>query len=148
MNHHDYDFGVSLSEIEDANGFMPIPEGEYIVRATHMSLKETKIGEGKYLKFEFLVQEGPYQNRKIFQNVMVEHINPEAQRIGLQWVKSWIMACTGTGTERLTLSLLYRFLHQPCRAKLTIEKGNQGYSDKNKIQYFKKLIQLNDDVPF
>ncbi|MFO1259077.1 MAG: DUF669 domain-containing protein [Gammaproteobacteria bacterium] len=145
---HDYDFGINLSEIEDANGFMSLSEGEYIVRATQISMKDTKNGDGKYLKFEFTVHEGKYQNRKLYQNVIADHINQDAKRIGLQWLKSWLKACKETGAERLTLSLLYRFLHQPCRAKITIEKGSQGYSDKNRIQSFKKLIEPDNDVPF
>lgn len=146
MSLQDYDFGVNLSDIQDIDGFSPIPPGEYQVQGEQVSLKNTKTGGGKYLLFELNVIEGPYKNRKIFQNVIVEHSNEDAKRIGLQWLKSWILACNGTGDERLTLSLILRFLNQPCLAFVSIEEGRSGYSDQNKIQRFKKLKQELDDM--
>lgn len=150
MSLQDYDFGVSLSEIELDEGFKPLPSGEYQVQATKVLLKDTKSGVGKYLQFEFTLTDGQYTNRKVFQNVIVQHANEDARRIGLGWLKSWIMACNGRGDERLTLSLLYRFLNQPCVAIVTIEEGKSGFDDKNKIVRFKPSCspQTSHDVPF
>jgi len=151
MYHQDVDFGVSLSEIEDLQDFAPIPPGTYPVRANSVALKNTKMGQGKYLQFEFVITSGAYANRKIFQNVMVEHSNEDAKRIGLQWLKSWITSCGGLGTERLTLSFITRFLLQESLAVLIIEEGKAGYADKNKIQRFKKCVpsaNLEDDSSF
>ncbi|MBS0289295.1 MAG: DUF669 domain-containing protein [Proteobacteria bacterium] len=151
MYGQDYDFGVTLSEIQDIEPFTPIPPGEYNVQATEVTLKSTKLGDGKYLQFEFVVTSGAFTNRKVFQNVIFQHVNEEARRIGLQWLKSWIMACHGMGTERLTMSLITRYLSQHCLAVIAVEKGKDGYGDKNKIQRFKKAMDKSvsdDDTPF
>lgn len=150
MNNQDYDFGVSLSEVEDNDSFSPIPPGDYEVRAEQVSLKDSKSGNGKYLAFEFVIADGQYRKRKMFQNVIVEHTNEDAKRIGLQLIKSWIVACNGNGTERLTLSLIVRFLNQPCMAAIVIEPGRLGYSDKNKITRFKQENKDQDlnGMPF
>lgn len=145
----DYDFGVTLADIEVNDNYSPLPPGDYEVMATKLELKETKNGMGKYLQFEFVVSGNAYQNRKLFQNIIVEHSNEDAKRIGLQLLKSWILACNGTGQERLTLSLLYRFLNQPCTASIVIEEGNAGYADKNKITKFQKIqTAAASDMPF
>lgn len=150
MTYHDYDFGITLSEIPEQDVFSPFPPGEYRVHAKDVELKNTKMGDGKYLQFEFIVEEGSFANRKIFQNVMVEHPNEDAKRIGLQWLKSWMIACNGLGTEQLSLSLIFRFLRQSCVAVIAIETGKAGYPDKNKIQRFKKTLSeiSTDAVPF
>ncbi|MBS0289777.1 MAG: DUF669 domain-containing protein [Proteobacteria bacterium] len=150
MFHQDYDFGVSLSEIPDQDLLTPIPPGEYSVVAESVALKNTKVGDGKYLNFEFLIQEGAYANRKIFQNVIVEHQSIEAKRIGCQFLKSWLIACGGSELERLNLSLIYRHLNKLCTAVIAIEEGKAGYSSRNKIQRFKKMSFNNtsDEVPF
>lgn len=150
MSQHDYDFGVSLSEIGDMEGFAPIPPGDYQVKAEQVGLKNAKSGNGKYLAFEFSVVDGPYKNRRIFQNVIVEHTNEDARHIGLRWLKSWILACNGTGNEQLTLSLVLRHLNHPCIGCISIEEGQSGYSDQNKIQKFKTPNHDIEDakVPF
>jgi hypothetical protein len=151
MYHQDYDFGVNLSEIQDMDSFEPVPAGEYQVQAIALEVKNAKTSHGRYLQFEFVISQGTYANRKLFQNVIIQHLNQDAQRIGLQWLKSWILACNGLGNERLTLSLVRSYLNVPCIAKVVIEEGKAGYSARNKVQKFKKLSQglgSEDDLPF
>ncbi len=150
MSLQDYDFGVNLSQIDDDDGFKPVQPGEYQIQASKIQLKDTKLGNGKYLLFEFVITEGQYATRKIFQNVIVEHSNEEARKISLQWIKSWLMACNGQGHEQLTLSLLNRFLGQICMATLGIEQGTSGFQDKNKIIRFKNInnTHCGNGIPF
>lgn len=149
MFYDHYDFGVSLSDIDDMNDFSPVPPGDYVIQANHTAIKNTKVGDGMYLQFEFEITTGAYANRKIFQNVIVSHPNEDAKRIGLQWLKSWIMSCDGIGNERLTLPLVTRFLGKPCAATIIIEEGKAGYGPKNKIQRFKKVEHTSlEDVAF
>lgn len=138
MYYSDYDFGMNLSDIKESV-YIPLAPGEYKVQAEQVEFKNTKMGNGKYLQFEFSVEDSPLMKRKIFQNVMVEHPNEDAKRIGLEWLKSWILACNGSESERLNLSLIYRHLRQPCIATVDVEVGKMGYQDKNKILRFKKL---------
>ena len=149
MFYQNYDFGISLSDIEDANDFSPVPPGEYTVQAHEVVLKNTKSGGGKYLQFEFVITDADFLHRKIFQNVIMEHSNEDAKRIGQQFLKSWIMACDGMGDERLTLSVVSQFLRKSCVAVLVVEEGKAGYRSKNKIQRFKKLAKrYSDEVPY
>lgn len=48
--------------------FSPIPKGEYPIIAIKSEIKENSNKTGSYIKVEFQVVNGPFQNRKLFKN--------------------------------------------------------------------------------
>ena len=64
--------------------FEPLPVGKYRAIIANVEDKETKSGNGKYIKFEFLITGGGYDGRKYFENANYENANPQAVQIGYQ----------------------------------------------------------------
>lgn len=67
---------VNMTDKEGKSaGFEPIPPGKYLVAVTGCELAETgpnsKQAGRPYFKLEYTVQEGQYENRKIWDNVML-----------------------------------------------------------------------------
>lgn len=84
--------GVSTEELmkDDRS---PLPEGEYTVEIESMEIKDTKRGNGKYIKVQFNVL-GPKQiGRKLWTNINVVNPNPTAVSIGQKELYKLTMAC-------------------------------------------------------
>jgi hypothetical protein len=64
--------------------FEPLPAGKYRAIIAGVEDKETKAGNGKLIKFEFLIVGGFYDGRKYFENCNYQNPNPQAVQIGYQ----------------------------------------------------------------
>ena len=124
--------GFSASEYENEQRvYEPLPKGEYILKATEAELKETKRGDGAYLAVTFEVAKGDKVGRKIWQNFNIHNPNETAQRIGREQVSNWARACGNPNAQDSDQLLEVMFT-----AVVGIEKGKDGYEDRNKIDAF------------
>lgn len=134
-NDNDFDFGVELGDVEESKDFSAMPAGDYPMQAIEFEVKQTKDKMGDYISAQFEVVGGNYNGRKVFENYNVKNASAKAVQIALSNLKSLVVACGGTGQERLTLSLLNGFRGTEFTAKLGIEKDDRG--EKNRIKAYK-----------
>jgi len=73
--------GVNYNEYEETS-FEPIPAGSYLCAMTSSEMKTTKKGDGQFLKCEFQVLEGEFQNRKLWAYLNIVNPSEVAQNIG------------------------------------------------------------------
>ena len=127
-----FGFDVSDVEVSERGNYDPMPKGEYTLKATDAELKETARGDGTYLAVTFeVVKPAQYNGRKVWQNFNIVNPNEKAEKIGREQVAGWARAA-GRPNARDSDELIERSFD----CNLDIEKGNNGYSDRNKITSF------------
>ena len=137
--------------------FSPMPAGTVVKVIASLragatgpdgALTQSRSSDALYLDMVFTVTEGPYRNRKIFQNLTVEggKVNEQGQSIAAGISRSTIRAMLNAArnikpdddSERACQARTinsYRDLDNlEFPAKLGIQKGKDGYQDKNTIQ--------------
>lgn len=129
-------FGFDVSEVDvnatsGGGNYDPIPDGEYMLTALSAEEKDTKQGDGTYIRVKFEVLRGEHTGRFIWQNFNVNNANEVAQRIGRQQLVAWATACGKPDADDTD-----KLLERPFRAEVVIEKGKNGYKDSNRIKAF------------
>jgi hypothetical protein len=127
----DEQFDATQTESNQAK-FDVIPVGEYVAMIIDSDLKENSKGTGTYLKWDWMIAEGEYENRHVFEQTTWKHTNPKPEQIGRAQFGDICRACnvlapSDTGE-----------LHQiPCIIKVAIERDASGqYPDKNVIKAY------------
>ncbi len=122
-------FGFDLQEYESSGtrDYSPIPKGEYTIKCTEAEAKDTKSG-GEMIAATFEVVGGQYDGRKIWNNFNIHNSSEKAQKIGREQVASWARACGKPNATSFDELLERKFI-----ASIDIEKGKDGYADKNRI---------------
>lgn len=154
-------FGFDLNDYESNGGgsrtYDPLPKGDYKLKCTEAEEKETRSG-GVMIAATFEVVGGEHDGRKVWNNYNIHNSSEKAQKIGREQVASWAKACgkpNATSFDEL--------LERPFTAVLDIEKGKDGYSDKNRIVGYvlgsapapkvapkpaqQSLADMEDDIP-
>jgi hypothetical protein len=75
---------LDMSKAASAGSFTPIPAGDYKAMLVHSEVKPTKDGTGQRLALRFIIMEGQYQNRLIFEGLNIVNKNTTAQGIALR----------------------------------------------------------------
>ena len=121
-------FGFDLNEYEvEERSFEPLPKGEYELKCTEAEEKTTQKG-GQMIAATFEVVSGKFANRKIWNNYNIHNDSEKAQKIGREQLAAWARA---SGKPNATS--VDELLERSFTAVLDIEKGTNGYSDRNKI---------------
>jgi len=131
----------NLSEIGSGTStdFEPMPEGEYVLKLLSLELKETRNGTGKYLDFCFSVDQGFYENRRIWIKFNVVNESRGAVNFALKNLKSLFEAAQmginsfdlddqGSALIRLVMSK-----ERLVKAQVVIQPENNGYKAKNDV---------------
>ena len=146
----DYDFDVNtVKEVDD--DFKPLPPGNYPVSIDYCDVRDTKKMNGEMLHLEFLVTEGNWQGRKLFDNLLFKHENPTAVEMGKKKIAALARAI---GLEKFKLNESRAFLNKPLAVDIEIKKGTDGYADSNEIvkymayQDAPQSEPVKDDIPF
>lgn len=64
------------------NNFEPLPAGWYCATITQSELKDTKTGNGQYIKLRYDITGPTHQGRVVFGNLNIKNPNPKAEEIG------------------------------------------------------------------
>jgi len=119
--------GFNAGEHESQN-FDVLPKGDYTVAITESDAKTTKAGDGYYLKFTLQVLDGEFKGRKIWDQLMIEHSNVLAVKIGKARLGDYCRAA-GKNNPQDTSDL-----HDiAIRVRLKVRKDDE-YGDKNEVQ--------------
>jgi hypothetical protein len=60
---------IDFSQVEDANGYSPLGEGQYLCRLADVEQTKTQYGDEMW-KLRFVVDDGPSSGRYIFDNLV------------------------------------------------------------------------------
>ncbi len=120
-------------DVDNEEGTPPrelLPKGKYVAEIVDASVATTKNGKGQMVSLSWCITEGEFENRYVFQTVIIRHESADAQRFGRQRFKDVCAACGIT--EAVTdLSVLQ---YKPCTLYVVIEQDKTGqYPDKNKV---------------
>jgi hypothetical protein len=122
--------GIDLSGVEAKSGFEPLPSGDYLVQCIEAKVQESKSG-GKYIKAQFKVVSGNYENRRFFENFNIENSNEMAVQIGLSALRNFVESA-GAPLQIESASNLEGLV---CMARLKVKKDS--YGEKNEVAVFK-----------
>ncbi len=125
-------FGFNPSEVapQEPMSFELMPKGEYTLSATDAEERPTSSG-GEMISVTFEVADGSHQGRKIWFQFNTKNASEQAERIGHQQLVAWATACGRPDADDTD-----ELLDRPFQANVVIEKGTNGYADKNKIASF------------
>ena len=121
-----------VNELPQGNtgNFEPLPAGWYTATISQAELKDTKAGNGQYIKLRYDVTGPSHQGRVVFGNLNIKNPNPKAEEIGRQQLRSIMEAL---GIARLTDT--DQLIGGNLKVKLKI-KSDPQYGDKNEVSGF------------
>ncbi len=131
------DFGFTVNAQDYASempNFDPIPAGDYQARCNAAEIKQTKAGNGAYIRAEFEVTGPEYAGRRIWTNFNIQNPNPQAESIGRQQLAQYGMAIGQT-----SLSNTDQMVGGQCTIKVKIRPARGEFGPDNDIKGFKSL---------
>lgn len=121
------------TKVQPQDSFSPIPAGQYIAQIIESSVKATKSGTGQLLNLTWVILDGPFANRRVFDRINVQNQNPEAERIGQKQLSA---ICHTVGVLNLQDS---NQLHgRPCKITVKIRKDD-NYGDSNEVKGYEAI---------
>jgi len=119
------------TENEEASpGFELLPRDRYKAEIVSAKAGATKNGKGYSVVLNWSIVEGDYEHRTLFQNILIQHESPDAQKFGRQKFKD-VLNALGIKNAVSDLSVL---LHKPCLIGVIVRQDKSGqYPDKNEI---------------
>jgi hypothetical protein len=130
-------------DVENEEGTPPrelLPAGKYKAQIVTATAGRTKNGRGQAVSLTWTITEGEYENRLVFQNALIQHESPDAQRFGRQKFKDVCSAC-GITSPVTDLDVL---LYKPCVISVVIRKDKDGqYADKNEVARVNPVVSWN-----
>ncbi|RDH41572.1 DUF669 domain-containing protein [Zooshikella ganghwensis] len=128
-------FGFQLNQYPADEGFTPIPAGDYPAIITEAGINANRANTGALMKVKFVITEGQYQNRSIYENFNISHPNPQAEEIGRKRLSA---LCTAIGYPDANDS--DQLLNQACVISVGI-RNNPQYGPQNEIKKFAPCAQ-------
>jgi hypothetical protein len=114
---------------EDERSFAPLPAGDYLCQVVESDVAPTKSGSGELLKLTIEVMDGPFSNRKLWENLNIRNDNPDAQRIAQRALADLCQA-VGVGAIRNSEELHFK----PFVARVDLDKKDP---ERNRIKRYK-----------
>jgi hypothetical protein len=127
--------GFNPANVEPPVPIGLLPKGRYIVACEKSEVKENKKGTGHILMLQFVIQEGEYKKKKIYDYINIKHNNHVAQRVGQQHLAGM---CHALGITHLENSQQLHGL--PLEVEIGIQEGKDGWESKNIIRGFVKKV--------
>ena len=107
----------------------PIPAGVYLAHCTESDVGPLKSGNGTGLKMTFEILDGQYKNRKVWENLNIQHTSEEAQRIAQSQLSA---LCHAVNVIKLEDSAALHF--KPVKIKVTVREAQGQYQASNNIK--------------
>jgi hypothetical protein len=153
-------------DVEHEEGTPPralVPNGWYDAEVTDASVSKTKNGAGQMVNLTWTISDGEFENRIVFQGILIQHTSADARRFGRQKFKDICAACGVTGPVTDLTTLQYK----KCNIYVGVERDKTGeYEPKNKVARVRSYAasgngsrpkagatitpsaDLNDKIPF
>jgi hypothetical protein len=119
------------TEHEEASPpFVLIPRDRYEAQIVSAQAGPTKNGKGYSVALNWSITSGDFENRTVFQNILIQHESEEAQKYGRQKFKD-VLVALGIRESVTDLNVL---LNKPCLIGIIIRQDKAGqYPDRNEI---------------
>lgn len=92
MGIHDLIGSTDPNDLPETQDYSPIDPGEYTAETVAAELKETKKGDGHYIKVEWLVTGPDHGGRKVWDNLNIDNPNDKAENIGRERLRAMVEA--------------------------------------------------------
>lgn len=136
------EFSSKFSSAEASDGFEPVPAGNYVLKCTGAQVKETRSGDGRYIKVEFTILAPSYQNRKVYANFNISNPSQQAEAIGLRQLKAF----TEAAGMREPLNDDQQLVGLEVMGAVVIRPGDGRYGDSNEIKRYKPVEVNQIDI--
>jgi hypothetical protein len=115
-------------EIDVSN---PVPSGEYTMVILDSEIKTSQSG-GKYMSLTHQIVDGPYKDRRIWNNLNLWHEKDQARNMARSSLKQLCYAC---GIRRVVSDT--EELHNiPFRALVDVQPAKDGFQSSNRIMKY------------
>jgi Protein of unknown function (DUF669) len=135
-------------DVDNEEGTKPpelLPIGTYTAEIEDAYVTTTKNGAGQMVCFKWRIIEGEYENRVVFDQILIQHTSADAQKFGRQKFKDVCAACEVTG--QVTDLEVLKFRKASIRVAVARDKTGE-YGDKNRIARVQRYgTTLNDGKP-
>lgn len=141
----DDDLGFDVEQVEiRENSFELLPKGKYVGVIEDATIEHSQKTIGcRMINFKFRIAEGQFENRVVFSRSVITHpTSQDAVDIGRSLVKTAFEAAGVAGSKLADLIGSSVFV----TADIGIDKGKNGYEDKNLIRSFSAVGQQNKPV--
>lgn len=117
-------------EHEPTSDFAVIPPGKYPVYIEQAEVRQTKAGNGHYIKITMSILEGDFRNRKLWDQINIDNPSEECQAIGLRTLSALAKA---TNIDSLTDSA--QLVGKVVIASVRVKRSD-NYGDQNEIRTY------------
>jgi hypothetical protein len=80
-------------EVQGEDSYAPIPAGEFCAAVVESDQRQTKSGDGMYLRLTFEITEGQYKGRRLWENYNLWNKSDVAVKIAKESLAKLIRAC-------------------------------------------------------
>lgn len=125
--------GLDLTNVEKQEAFDPLPPGWYPAMITESAVGSTKANDGSTkLDLTFVIIDGQYKGRKIFNTLNIGNMNPVAKEIAMKQLSSIAHA---VGVLNVQQS---EWLHEkPLLIRLKVRQATGDYDASNDVSGYK-----------
>ena len=109
------ELNFNAEEVAPAGSFEPVPPGDYLMQIVESEMRETRAGNGRYLRLVLEGLEGAAKGRKFFDNLNLENPNPQTVQIAERRLSS---ICYAVGVLEPTASEQLHF--RPMRVSVRV----------------------------
>ncbi len=127
--------GFDPRSVEPQSDFEVLPPGKYPVLVESAEVKQTKNGDGHYIKLQLSILDGPGKGRKLWDQINIANPSQQCVEIGLR-----SLAALGQAIGLSAISDTSQLLNKTCEAHVKVRKDVQ-YGDKNEIRTYSALMQ-------
>ena len=124
---------INLNELPEQTNYGSVPSGEYTVTIKSVDVKQTKAGNGTYLKLRLDITGPSHAGRVLFANVTLNNPNEQAEEIGRRQIGDIMRALRISA-----LSDTDQLIGGNLRVKVVATQSEQ-YGDGNEVKAFKSL---------
>jgi hypothetical protein len=117
---------------ESDRSYDPVPPGWYAARIHSAEVKDTKAGNGQYIKIRYDIVGPSHQGRVVFGNLNIRNPNAKAEQIGRQQLGE-LMRAIGLAEIQDTDQLI----GGACEIKLDVQAAEGEYAARNEVRGWK-----------
>jgi len=117
---------------EKTEDFKPLPPGEYHMFIEKAEVKETKKGDGSYLKLQLSVIGEEYEGRKVFDNINLSNPNSKCVEIGIKQ-----LAALGQALGLAAITDSQELIEKIIIVKLKVKAGDGDREAENEVRTYK-----------
>ncbi len=125
-----FDTAFDATGIEPTTGYDVLPAGKYRAQIVESEMRVTRNGMGQFLWLMLDIIEGPYQGRKLFDQLNLVNSNPQTVEIAQRTLSA---ICHATGKLQVNDSVDLHLV--PMSIQVGVKPPKDGYSEKNTIRY-------------